>query len=151
MALTVREIDHLVLRTTDMPRALRFYAEVLGCHEERRLDELGLVQLRAGRSMIDLIDVAVQAQSGDGEAPARAQRNQDHFCVRIDPWDEAEIHRILAAHGIDPGRDGHPLRRGGRWPVDLFRRSRRQHGGAEGAAGERLTGRIQAVTRIGAR
>ena len=103
MALTVREIDHLVLRTADMPRALRFYAEVLGCHEERRLDELGLVQLRAGRSMIDLIDIAVQAKSGDGTAPDRAARNQDHFCLRIDPWDEAEIRRLLAAQGIDPG------------------------------------------------
>ena len=103
MALNVREIDHLVLRTTDMPRALRFYAEVLGCHEERRLDELGLVQLRAGRSMIDLIDVAVQAGAGDGAPPSQAQRNQDHFCVRIDPWDEAEIRKLLAAHGIDAG------------------------------------------------
>lgn len=103
MALTVREIDHLVLRTADMKRALRFYAEVLGCHEERRLDELGLVQLRAGRSMIDLIDIAVQAKSDDGVAPSRAARNQDHFCLRIEPWDEAEIRRLLAAHGIDPG------------------------------------------------
>ena len=106
MALKVREIDHLVLRTTDMPRALRFYADVLGCHEERRLDELGLVQLRAGRSMIDLIDVAVQAKSGDGAPPAQATRNQDHFCVRIEPWDEGEIRDLLASHGIEAGEAG---------------------------------------------
>lgn len=103
MPLTVREIDHVVLRTTDMARALRFYAEVLGCHEERRLDALGLVQLRAGRSMIDLFDVTVQAQSGDGAPPERAHRNMDHFCLRIDPWDEAEIRRLLADHGIEAG------------------------------------------------
>lgn len=103
MALKVRELDHVVLRTADMERALRFYAEVLGCHEERRLEELGLVQLRAGRSMIDLFDVTVQAKGGDGAAPHLPQRNMDHFCVRIDPWDEAEIRGLLAAHGIDPG------------------------------------------------
>ena len=45
MALKVREIDHLVLRTTDMPRALRFYADVLGCHEERRLDDISTLTL----------------------------------------------------------------------------------------------------------
>jgi len=103
MALTVREIDHVVLRTADMARALRFYAQVLGCREERRLDELGLVQLRAGRSMIDLIDIAVQAKTGDGSAPEAGRRNMDHFCVRIEPWDEDEIRALLSAHGIDPG------------------------------------------------
>lgn len=103
MALTVREIDHVVLRTTDMARALRFYAQVLGCHEERRLEALGLVQLRAGRSMVDLIDIGVQGKEGDGAAPEAARRNMDHFCLRIDPWDEGQIRALLAEHGIDPG------------------------------------------------
>lgn len=48
-AIRIRELDHLVLRVADLERMLRFYCGVLGCTVERRRDELGLVQLRAGR------------------------------------------------------------------------------------------------------
>lgn len=50
----IREIDHLVLRVVDLQRMLRFYCDVLGCAVERRQDAIGLVQLRAGRSLLDL-------------------------------------------------------------------------------------------------
>ena len=50
----VREIDHLVLRVVDVDAMLSFYCGVLGMAVERRVDTLGLVQLRAGRSLIDL-------------------------------------------------------------------------------------------------
>ena len=46
----IREIDHLVLRVTDLDAMLRFYCQVLGCSVERRQEAIGLVQLRAGRS-----------------------------------------------------------------------------------------------------
>ena len=49
----IREIDHLVLRVVDLNRMLRFYCDVLGCTIERRQDSIGLVQLRAGRSLVD--------------------------------------------------------------------------------------------------
>ncbi len=48
-------IDHVVLRVADVAAMQRFYCEVLGCQEERRQDEIGLVQLRAGDSLIDLV------------------------------------------------------------------------------------------------
>jgi glyoxylase I family protein len=51
----IREIDHVVLRVIDLPKMLDFYCRILGCIVERRQDELGLVQLRAGRSLIDLL------------------------------------------------------------------------------------------------
>src|SRR5580704_3829698 len=55
MPVTVTGLDHVVLRVTDMDRAISFYGDVLGCPVERRLESIGLVQLRAGTSMIDLV------------------------------------------------------------------------------------------------
>ena len=45
-------LDHVVLRVRDMNRAIGFYRDVLGAHEERRVDSIGLVQMRAGRSLM---------------------------------------------------------------------------------------------------
>jgi glyoxylase I family protein len=56
-AICIREIDHIVLRVIDLDRMLRFYCEVLGCTIERRQDSIGLIQLRAGRSLVDLVPV----------------------------------------------------------------------------------------------
>ena len=53
----IREIDHLVLRVADLGRMLQFYCGALGCTIERRQDDIGLVQLRAGQSLIDLVPV----------------------------------------------------------------------------------------------
>ncbi len=99
----IRDIDHLVLRVTDLDRMLAFYCGVLGCSVERRRDDLGLVQLRAGRSMIDLVPVDGPQGRAGGAAPGAQARNLDHFCVRVDPFDEAAIRRELAAAGIDSG------------------------------------------------
>lgn len=103
MSIKIREIDHVVLRVTDLDRALRFYCDVLGCNEERRAVDLGLFQLRAGRSLIDLVDVNGRLGKMGGEAPGAEGRNMDHFCVRVDPFDEAAIRAHLTAHDIDPG------------------------------------------------
>lgn len=99
----IRDIDHLVLRVVDLPRLLHFYVEVLGCALERQRDELGLVQLRAGRSLIDLVTVDGALGRAGGAAPGREGRNVDHFCLRVEPFDEAAIRRHLAAHGVDAG------------------------------------------------
>lgn len=99
----IREIDHLVLRVIDLDRMLRFYCEVLGCTVERRLDSIGLVQLRAGRSLIDLVPVSGKLGKAGGAPPAREGRNLDHFCFRVDPFDEAAIRRQLLAHGVEAG------------------------------------------------
>ena len=45
----VREIDHLVLRTERLESMIAFYTDVLGMAVERRVEGIGLVQLRAGR------------------------------------------------------------------------------------------------------
>ena len=90
MKFHIRQLDHVVLRVRDMDAALAFYTGVLGCREERRLAGIGLVQLRAGASLIDLVP---------GE-PDAAGANMDHFALRIAPFDEAGLRAWLAAHGI---------------------------------------------------
>jgi len=59
-------IDHLVLRVKDAAVALAFYEGVLGCRLERRQPEIGLWQLRAGTSLLDLVEL-----DGVGGPPRR--------------------------------------------------------------------------------
>ena len=99
----IRDIDHLVLRIVDLDKMLRFYCNALGCTIERRQDEIGLVQLRAGRSLIDLVPVDGKLGRLGGAAPRKTGRNLDHFCVRLEPFDEPDIRRHLEAHGIEAG------------------------------------------------
>jgi len=102
-AFTVQGIDHVVLRVVDVEGVIRFYQDVLGCAVERRKDDLGLIQLRAGRSLIDLVDVNGELGQKGGAAPGAEARNMDHFCLRIDPFDEAKIRANLRAHGVEAG------------------------------------------------
>jgi catechol 2,3-dioxygenase-like lactoylglutathione lyase family enzyme len=99
----VREIDHVVLRVRDRALMRRFYCDVLGCSVEKIQDKIGLVQLRAGRSLIDLVDVAGTLGQAGGAPPGREGRNMDHFCLRIEPFDAASIAAHLRANGIAPG------------------------------------------------
>ncbi|MEO7152087.1 MAG: VOC family protein [Burkholderiaceae bacterium] len=99
----IREIDHLVLRVVDLDVMLRFYVGVLGCSVERRQEAIGLVQLRAGRSLIDLAPVDGVLGRAGGAPPAAEGRNLDHYCLRVEPFDEAQIRAHLAAHGRSAG------------------------------------------------
>ncbi len=103
MAFTVQGIDHVVLRVVDVEGMIRFYQDVLGCAVERRKDDLGLIQLRAGGSLIDLVDVNGELGQKGGAAPGAEARNMDHLCLRIDPFDEAQIRAHLRAHGVEAG------------------------------------------------
>ena len=95
MAFAIKGLDHVVLRVADLDRAIRFYRDVLGCREERRLESIGLVQLRAGAALIDLIQAPVPPGAGGG--------NMDHFAIRIDAFDEAELRAHFASHGVEAG------------------------------------------------
>lgn len=102
-AIRIRGIDHVVLRVGDCTKALRFYCDVLGCSVERRLDEIGLIQLRAGSSLIDLVDVSAPLGKAGGRAPGIEGRNMDHFAVELVEFDESALRGHLEAHDIDPG------------------------------------------------
>ena len=85
---------------------LRFYVDVLGCTMERTQAELGLYQVRAGSSLIDLVPVDGKLGLAGGAASGAEGRNLDHFCLRIEPYDEAAIRAHLAACGAEGGEAG---------------------------------------------
>jgi len=99
----IRDIDHIVLRVVDLDRMIRFYTEVLGCSVARRQDEIGLVQLRAGSAMVDLVPVDRKLGRMGGAAPGKEGRNVDHFCFRVEPFDEPAIRAHLARFGVAAG------------------------------------------------
>jgi glyoxylase I family protein len=99
----LREIDHLVLRVIDLDKMLAFYCGALNCSVERRQAAIGLVQLRAGRSLLDLVPVDGKLGKAGGAPPGKEGRNLDHFCFRVEPFDEAAIRSHLQAHGVTAG------------------------------------------------
>lgn len=98
-------IDHVVLRVTDLERMVDFYTRVLGCPVDHRQDALGLVHLRAGSSLIDLVDISGPLGGTHG-APHPDGRNMDHICLRVAAFDPDQIARELQAQGIEPGEIG---------------------------------------------
>lgn len=103
-------LDHVVLRTAQPERMVAFYCDVLGCAVERRLGDLGLIQLRAGAALIDLVDTGGALGRRGGPPPGREGRNMDHFCVRVADFDAARIRAGLSARGVPAGA---PARRYG--------------------------------------
>ena len=99
-------LDHIVLRVKDLDAMLRFYIDVLGCTMERRQEAIGLYQVRAGASLIDLVTLDGKLGRAGGAGPGHEGRNLDHFCLRVDPYDEAALRAHLLAHGVQPGESG---------------------------------------------
>lgn len=89
----VAELDHVVLRCRDQERAYDFYTRTLGLVEERRIDAIGLIQLRAGSSMVDLVP-AKQPRNDDS-------RNVDHFCLGVDAASMAEVADFMREHSVE--------------------------------------------------
>lgn len=96
----VQHIDHVVLRVKDMERSLAFYIEVLGCSIKKRNEHYAMIHLAAGSSMIDLVDIAGPLGGKGAGAPDMQRRNVDHFCLRVEPFDEAAILAYLQSHGV---------------------------------------------------
>jgi glyoxylase I family protein len=103
---SLQQLDHIVLRVKDLDAMLRFYMEVLGCTMERTQEEIGLYQVRAGASLIDLVPVDGKLGRAGGRAPGTEGHNLDHFALRVEPYDEAAIRAHLAAHGVQAGESG---------------------------------------------
>ena len=103
---TLLGIDHVVLRISDLAKSLAFYVDALGCEVEKRQEDIGLIQLRAGASLIDLVPIDGKLGRAGGAAPGAEARNVDHFCLEIAPFEEAAIRAHLAAHGVTIGEYG---------------------------------------------
>lgn len=100
---TLREIDHVVLRIRDLERSLAFYCGVLGCPIEKQQEKIGLIQLRAGRSLIDLVPLDGKLGRAGGAGPGKEGRNVDHICLRVEPFEGDAILAHLRAHGLEAG------------------------------------------------
>ncbi|WP_407352310.1 VOC family protein [Luteimonas sp. R10] len=99
-------IDHVVLRVRDVARMQAFYCDVLGCTVEKRQEAIGLLQLRAGDALIDLVDVDGKLGRVGGAAPGNEGRNLDHLCLRVEPFDREAIVAHLQAQGAEIGEFG---------------------------------------------
>jgi glyoxylase I family protein len=91
----IADLDHVVVRAANMAESLKFYRDVLGCPVERRVERIGLVQLRAGASMVDLIDAS--------DSPPDGTPNMDHFALRLETLDVDALRAYLGSHGIEMG------------------------------------------------
>ncbi len=101
--LRILDLDHVVLRIGNAERSMAFYCDLLGCELEREVEEVGLIQLRAGSALIDLVPVDGPLGRAGGTAPGREGRNMDHLCLRVEPFDEAAIRERLAGAGVEAG------------------------------------------------
>jgi catechol 2,3-dioxygenase-like lactoylglutathione lyase family enzyme len=99
--ITIRDIDHVVLRVVDLDTVARFYVDILGARFEKHQEAVGLYQLRIGNALIDLVPVDGKLGRMGGAAPGAEGRNVDHICFRVLPWDGEAILAELRGHGIE--------------------------------------------------
>ncbi len=149
----LKGIDHVVLRVRALAPAIAFYRDVLGCRIERDRPELGLTQLRAGRSLIDL--VSIEGPLGSMPPAARSTGpNLDHFCLVLAPFRAAQLSAWLGAHAVAPGEvlprygaEGE----GGSMYIEDPDGNRIELKGPLGRGRRRAPGRRRARTRAGSR
>ena len=99
--ITIQNVDHVVLRVSNLDKVARFYIDVLGARWEKKQEAIGLYQLRAGTSLIDLVPVDGKLGRMGGAPPGEGGRNVDHICFRVLPWDGEAILAHLAGHGME--------------------------------------------------
>ncbi len=106
----LQQLDHVVLRSADPQRLAAFYRR-LGCTPVRTLEDAGLLQLRAGSSIIDILDTAgsIARDAGASAPGADGPRNLDHFALRVEPFDADAIERFCADNDIEFQRPHQPL------------------------------------------
>ena len=98
MSFHVERIDHVVLRVRNLDGMVRFYEKALGFRVERTIDRLKLVQMRAGASMLDLIE-----HDRPPGLPNDAGGNMDHLAFRVEPFDRDAIAARLLPLGAEVG------------------------------------------------
>ena len=96
----ITEMDHIVLRVQDVDVSLRFYTETLGLKAERVEQwQMGEVRFPSARLNDDtIIDFFAADQQPIGKNGAR---NQDHFCMVIEPTDMDELKSKFEAMGVE--------------------------------------------------
>ena len=102
--INVKSLDHVVIRAHHAPVLVEFYRDIIGCRVERELPaDLGLTQLRAGTSLVDIIAVDSKLGKLGGNAPSSEGHNMDHFCLTIESINELDLIAYLKDKGVRCG------------------------------------------------
>ena len=101
--INIAGIDHVVLRVDNLDQMVEFYQTVLGCRLERGPGENRLAQLRAGRSLIDLVEASGPIGEAAGQPAHRNAPNMDHVCLKVVPWDADAVLEHLERHAVEFG------------------------------------------------
>lgn len=101
---TLVGIDHVVFIVDDMPKALNFYYNVLGCVPGYTYPQLGMEQVWCGASLIVLWDIT-QPGATSAIPPVKGGRNVDHICIAMAPFDHDAMRAHLKKHGVEIVRE----------------------------------------------
>lgn len=94
-----------MLLVSDLARARDFYCDVVGCRVDRELPRYGMLQLRAGASLIDLVDISGEEGSW-ARPPVEGGRNMHHVCLAASQFAPEEVRAHLADHGVEIVEEG---------------------------------------------
>lgn len=91
-----RKIDHVVLRTGDLEDMVRFYSDIFNAEVARRDDKIGLIQLRIGDFLLDLL----RADVGGFAKNCRPEAVLDHLSIEVDPPARSDIEALSKKIGV---------------------------------------------------
>ena len=100
MKIQVRKLDHLVLRVRNIEVMRAFYCDVLGAEHVGYRPKFAMSHLRFGESMLDLVEADKRGVPPPG---AGGGLNLDHFCFRVEPFDQEAIVAHLKRHNVPIG------------------------------------------------
>ena len=100
---TMKGLDHVVIRCTDLAAMKRFYCDVLGGTMAEEDTDIGLYQVRIGDHIVDLMPVDESSGRKGGPAPGADGHNMDHFAIQVEPYDDNAIRAFLSGHGVELG------------------------------------------------
>ncbi|KND60265.1 Lactoylglutathione lyase and related lyase [Candidatus Burkholderia verschuerenii] len=104
MPFQIHHLDHIVIRCADLDRMVAFYRDALNCAVEKEQRDIGLIQMRAGRSLIDLLAAGAKIDRPESGKPG-AGRNMDHLCLRVEPFDPDALRAHFAEHDARIGEE----------------------------------------------
>ncbi len=96
----ITEMDHIVLRVRDVETSLRFYTQVLGMPAER-VEQWRAGEIRFPSARLNA-DTIIDFFGSDQEPIGRdGAKNQDHYCMVIEPTDMEELKAKFEGIGVD--------------------------------------------------
>lgn len=99
--ISLHGIDHVAIRVRDLEASTGFYCDVLGCGILARNEAAGIVHLKAGSQVIDLVWLEGRMGKLAGAAPRTDARNMHHFCLTCAPFDFKALSARLDALNIE--------------------------------------------------